>query len=134
MIAHEVGHAVNDRPLVQKAPGMTGEEYVNANLPRVMLDEGRAQFNAAQVRREVLASGGPDIGIPGTQDAAFQRAFDDFTAGNLTHDQTIQRMADLMGNETASGSGGMKYRDFYRELLQRHWDIDLDDPPLPSKR
>ncbi|MEP7358937.1 MAG: WXG100 family type VII secretion target [Anaerolineales bacterium] len=133
MIAHEAGHGVSDRPLVHKAPGMTQDEYVNANLPRMMAGEGQAQFNAAQVRREVLASGGPDIGIPGTQDAAFQQAFDDFTAGNLTHDQALARMTNLMNNETSSGDTTVKYPDFYRELLRRHWEIELDDPPVPSR-
>ena len=134
MIAHEVGHATYPTDPIPADLPWDSESYVKNGVERSLRDEGRAQFNAAQARAEVQAAGGGDIGMPGTQDAAFIKAYDDYTAGKANIDQTISQMATLMGNETASPPPHLPYRDYYREQYQMIWDSDFDEPPPPPQR
>jgi hypothetical protein len=52
---------------------MTRDEYVQLNVANNLRNEAMAQFNALQVRAELLAAGAGEIGVPGDQDAGFQR-------------------------------------------------------------
>ncbi len=138
IIAHEVGHAVDSSNWVPSTPRMTRDEYVQERVAFQLLGEGRAQFNAVQVRQEVIAAGGPDIGIPAGQDAAFQAVHNDFVAGRISHAQAIQRMGNLMGSETPSRVPLVpgrpirtftNYRDYYADYFNFNWDANIDEPP-----
>jgi hypothetical protein len=121
-IAHEVGHALYKPGYVARAPGMTRDEYVQKNVDAFMQDEAAGQFNAAMIRRDLKIAGGPDIGIPGSQTAAYQRAFDDYVSGKITRPQVMDRMATLMGNERISIPPKSPYRDYYRSAFEKEWD------------
>lgn len=130
-VAHEVGHAVTPQQAsIPATPSMTRDQYVRANVDNLMSNEGAAQFNAAQVRAELKASGGPDIGIPGSQTADYQRAYDDFAAGRITRSQSVDRMATLMGNETVSTPPHQAYRDYYADSYKTDWDTNI----APTRR
>jgi hypothetical protein len=125
-IAHEVGHGVSTQgQSIPASPTMTRAQYVQQNVDNLMRNEGEAQFNAAQVRAELNAAGGPDIGIPGTQTADYQRVYDDFGAGKITHAQAIDQMGTLMGNEHVSTPPYQAYRDSYADSFRNDWDTNI---------
>jgi WXG100 family type VII secretion target len=122
-IAHEVGHARSKRAdYIPDTPTMTRDAFVDANVDNQLKGEADAQLNAAIVRAEVKANGGPDIGIPGTQTAKYQAVYNKFVKGDLTHDQAIEQMATLMGNERVSTPPIIPYRDYYGNFYRDHWD------------
>jgi len=130
-VAHEVGHAVTpQQAAIAATPGMTRDQYVRANVDNLMANEGEAQLNAAKVRAELKAGGGTDIGIPGKQTADYQRAYDDFAAGRITRSQAVDRMANLMGNETVSPPPYQAYRDYYADSYETFWDTNI----APARR
>jgi hypothetical protein len=101
---------------------MTKDQFVQKNVDAFMQDEAAGQFNAAMIRRDLKIAGGPDIGIPGSQTAAYQQAFDDYVAGKITRPQVMDKMATLMGNETISIPPYSPYRDYYRGHFETEWD------------
>ena len=134
MIAHEVGHGVGDVNFREHPQRLYRDEFIKGSVDNQMLNEGRAQFNAAQVRAELNAAGGPDIGIPGSQTPAFQQAHDDFTTGKISHAQAVDRMGSLMRSEHVSVPPHSLYPDFYREGAEFEWDTDVDQPQPPPRR
>jgi len=125
VIAHEVGHAGYAKPPQQAAtPTMTRDQYVAANVNRELVDEGNAQLNAAMIRGEIQGNKGPDIGMPGTQTAAYQGVYDKFKNGSLTRDQAVDQMGNLMGNERTSTTGE-NYRQYYGKPYEKHWDKNI---------
>jgi WXG100 family type VII secretion target len=134
MIAHEVGHTVNQEKFPPYPMRLTREEYVQGSVDAEMRNEGRAQINAAIVRAEVNAVGGPDIGIPGTQTADFQQVYDDFRVGKTSYDQAVDRNAVLMANEHVSVPPGLPYRQHYRNEFEFDWDTRIDEPLPPPRK
>jgi hypothetical protein len=112
---------------------MNRDEYVDERTEFQLQDEGRAQLNALQVRAEIRQAGGPDIGIPGAQDAAFERAYNDLAAGKTTREQAVQQMANLMATEKPSRPYAT-YRDMYRAYFNFVWDTDYDEPAMLPPR
>ena len=100
---------------------MTRKEYVQLNVQEQLHDEGSAQLNSARVRDEIRKSGGPDIGIPGSQTAAYQKVYSDYKSGKISRQQAIDRNANLMGKETTSGTN-QNYRKYYGESYEKYWD------------
>jgi WXG100 family type VII secretion target len=122
-LAHEVGHGVNAQRLgIPATPSMTKAQYVKANVDNLMHNEGEAQLNAARVRAELKSAGGPDIGIPGTQTAKYQKVYDNFTANKITRDKAVNQMGTLMGNETVSTPPHKPYRQDYGDAYSEYWD------------
>jgi type VI secretion system secreted protein VgrG len=71
-MAHEAGHAG-----YEKTTDLSSREaYLNGELG----DEGQATLNNIEIQREILANGGPDIGISGNSanHAAYNAAFDEY--------------------------------------------------------
>ena len=125
-LAHEVGHAVTlQTNVIQPTPTTTRDQFVQQNVANLMHNEGEAQFNAAQIRAELKAAGAGDIGIPGSQTAAYQQVYDDFTAGRITKAQAIDRMGNLMGNETQSRPPHKRYREGYADAYRKYWDENI---------
>jgi len=125
-VAHEVGHGVsNQQQSIPATPTMTRDQYVKANVDNLMHNEGEAQFNAAQVRAELNAAGKGDTGIPGSQTAAYQKAYDDFAAGKITKAQAIDQMGTLMGNEHVSVPPYKAYRDYYGDSFKTDFDTNI---------
>lgn len=121
-IAHEIGHAeYGDEPYHAPTDDMTRQEYVDANVDEQLRSEGNAQLNGATVRNEVTGNGGPDIGISGTQTEDYQSIYEQYQEGDISRDEAIDQMADLMGNETTSTTGE-NYRDYYGQTYEDYWD------------
>jgi WXG100 family type VII secretion target len=125
-IAHETGHGVNrgnEISRVEETPTMTRAQYVQLNVANNLRKEGSAQFNALQVRAELLAAGAGDIGAPGAQDVAFANVHADFAAGTITKAQAIDQMGQLMGNEKRSYDPlNRTYRDYSVDFYRADWD------------
>ncbi len=121
-IAHEVGHAKYGKiPYHKPTPGMTKAEYIRKNVLEQMRDEGSAQLNAAIVRDEIKKAGGPALGMPGTQEAKYLKVYNDYKKGTITRKKAIDKMANLMGNETTS-VGNKPYKDYYGSTYEKHWN------------
>ena len=90
-----------------------------------MLDEGGAQFNAAKVRAEIIAAGGADIGIGGTQSDAYLAVYDKFAAGDLQRFEAVTQMGDLMKNEHTSSPPHNPYLDYYSQDFEDYWDTNV---------
>ena len=126
MIAHEAGHVMsNDQEIsrIAETPTMTRDQYVAANVANNLRNEALAQFNALQVRAELVAANAGDIGVPGDRDAAFQSVYGDFAAGRITRDQAIDRMGPIMGQLLRdAGPPPQTYRDFAVDFYRKDWD------------
>ena len=134
MIAHEAGHAMSrgqELARVVETPTMTRDQYVALNVANNLRNEAMAQFNALQVRAEILAARSGDIGVPGDRDAAFERIYGDFAAGRLTRDQAIDRMGPVMGDLLRdAGPPPQTYRDFAIDFYRKDWDTYI----APTRR
>lgn len=124
MIAHETGHATYPGVgRIEETETMTRDQYVDVNVTNNLRNEATAQFNALQVRAELLAAGAGDIGTPGDKDSAFQRIYADHAAGRLTRDQAIDRMGPVMGTlQREPGPPPQSYRDYAVDFFRRDWD------------
>ena len=121
-LAHEIGHAeAGEPPYHPPTPGMTRDDFVEQNVQEQLRNEGEAQLNAATARDEIKAAGGPDTGIPGTQTNAYQALYDQYKAGLVTREQTVDLMADVMANE-ATSTTNQNYRDYYGQSYKDFWD------------
>lgn len=134
MIAHEAGHVMShDQEIgrIVETPTMTRDQYVALNVDNNLRNEAMAQFNAVQVRAELLAAGAGDIGLPGSQDAGFQRIYADFQAGRITKDQAINNMGPVMGNVVREAGPPRKtYRDYAIDFFRKDWDTYI----APTRR
>ncbi|MEQ8461649.1 MAG: RHS repeat-associated core domain-containing protein [Sandaracinaceae bacterium] len=119
-LAHELGHA-NDTSSWVPPTGLSEQEYVSANVDREMRGEGLAQLNNLEVRDQIMRTGGPDIGISGTQDAGYQSAYDRHKSGDLTRDEVVGELGRLMGSET-TGTTGQPYHDYYGDHYRTHYN------------
>ena len=105
-LAHEVGHAS-----YQYKPDYSSK---SAYMDGVMADEGAATLNNIKVQREILANGGPNIGIAGNgaNHATYNAAYDDFVESG---DANAARKAigrRFCGSEITSNTG-QSYADYY---------------------
>lgn len=105
-LAHEVGHATYPYKLdVSSKPA-----FVNGALA----DEGAATLNNIKVQREILANGGPDIGIAGNHanHAAYNKTYDQFLK-----DGNAQAARESIGKQFGQGeitsNTGQPYADYY---------------------
>lgn len=137
MIAHEVGHVIsNDQEIqmIEETPTMTRDEYVERNTVNNLRNEALAQFNALQVRAELLKAGAGDIGVPGHGDAGFAQVYARYAAGQLTRDQAVDQMGSLMGNLVReSGPPTKTYRDYAVEHFRNDWDTHIAPLRPPQK-
>lgn len=121
-LGHEAGHAEYDKPPYHPpTDDMTRQEYIDQNVQEKLLDEGYAQLNIATVRDEINQNGGPDVGISGSQTDDYQAVYEQYKNGDISRDEAVSQMADLMGNETTSNTHE-PYRDYYGKPFERYWD------------
>lgn len=124
-LAHEAGHATSGQvPYHAPTRNMTRQQYIDLNVQEQLRNEGIAQLNAATARDEIQRAGGPNVGIPGSQTAAYQQVYGDLQAGRITRAQAIDRMTNLMGNETTSTTN-QNYRQYYGQTYRNHWDTNV---------
>ncbi|ELY6346443.1 type VI secretion system tip protein VgrG [Cronobacter muytjensii] len=108
-LAHEAGHAMY--PVAED--NSSRESYINSMLT----DEGGATLNNIKVQREILANGGVDIDIAGSEEnlEAYNSAYDKMERGELSRTSAAQAIGKVYGKgETPSGTT-MNYHDYYGE-------------------
>lgn len=126
--AHETGHAMyTPDPYTAPAPGMTKNQYVQANVNSNLKDEGEATLTNIEIKNEILANGGPDIGIAGANGAKYEAA-----AAKYPNPADRDLARQEVGNEFAHGEvpsvpkdDGTSYKDYqeyYEKPFADHWD------------
>ncbi len=105
-LAHEIGHAIN--------PYTPDHSSKTAYVDGALADEGAATMNNIKVQREILSSGGPDIGIAGNgaNHAAYNAAYDQFLKNG---DAVTARKAigAKFGSAEVTSNTGQPYADYY---------------------
>ena len=105
-LAHEVGHAAYP----YAADYSSRIAFVNGALA----DEGAATINNIKVQREILSSGGPDIGIAGNgaNHAAYNAACDQYVAdGNAIAARNA--IGAKFGTGEITSNTAQSYADYY---------------------
>ena len=105
-LAHEVGHATH--------PYKENYSSKAAYLKGTLGDEGAATLNNIKVQREIIANGGPDIGIAGNSanHPVYNKAYDQFLKdGNAAAAQ--QSIGAQFGNGEITSNTGQTYANYY---------------------
>jgi type VI secretion system secreted protein VgrG len=105
-LSHEVGHA--QYPYV--ADMSSRANYVNGALA----DEGAATLKNIEVQREIMANGGPDIGIAGSSHnhAAYNAAYDNaIKTGNMVGGRA--QIGAIFGAGETTSTTGQTYSNYY---------------------
>ena len=104
-LSHEIGHVQFHEP-----PQFGSRQaYVHHQLR----NEATATLHNALVRNEIVAQGGPDIGISGANVTAYGRIASDATSGTISRDQALDRIANVFGQEHPSVAPNGAYVDYY---------------------
>ena len=107
VLAHEVGHAKYD----YKPDFSSKQSYLGG----AMADEGAATMKNIEVRREILANGGPDIKIAGNSanHPSYNAAYDQYLKdGNAA--AARDKIGTAFGNgERVSGATNPTYNEYY---------------------
>jgi hypothetical protein len=109
-LAHETGHAKYNVPVDRSSKAA----YVKSFLA----DEGAATLKNIDVQKEILANGGPDIGLPGNSanHPAYASAHAQYEAAGRTEAAAAQARDKIGGifakNEVTSNTGE-PYEDYY---------------------
>lgn len=115
-LAHEIGHKDFSEPLDRS----TRDTWVNG----LLRDEAAATIKNAQVRKEIMDNGGPDIGFPGIHAAQYEKITDQMLAGTITQEQALQQIATQFKTEQTSTTG-QTYEDYYGNAYP--------GPPAPAQ-
>jgi uncharacterized Zn-binding protein involved in type VI secretion len=93
-LSHEIGHYYGG---VHADPRAKKSDFVDAKLE----DEGAATLNTLRVREEIMAKGGPDIGItPNSNNAGkYEAIYNDLKAGNITETEARRQIGDEYRNK-----------------------------------
>lgn len=118
VLSHEVGHAT----YAYKPDYSNLDNYVNGAL----VDEGAATMKNIEVQREILANGGPDIGIAGNganhaqynsiNDAALKSGD---AAGARAQIGEIFRNGEIASTSGAGQTYGQYYGDWYKDTFKK---------------
>lgn len=106
VLSHEVGHAKYPFTPDYSSKGA----YVNGTLA----DEGAATMKNIQVQREIIANGGPDIGIAGNSanHGVYNGAYDQYLKdGNAAGAR--QTIGTQIGIGEKTSTSGQNYNDYY---------------------
>jgi len=105
-VSHEAGHALYKGAIDTASKA----KYVSSQLA----DEGAATLNNIKVQREIIANGGPNIGIAGNSanHAAYNAAFDAF-AKDGDAAKARDAIGAIFGNGERTSNTGQTYTDYY---------------------
>lgn len=121
-LAHESGHALYTMDPYVPPGSLTKDQYVAQNTNRNLKDEGEATLMNAQVRNEINANGGPDIGIAGAKPDEYAKV----AASNHEYadrDKARQEIGDIFAdNEHTSTPPNPTYREYYSKPYADFWD------------
>lgn len=104
VIAHETGHHKFSEP--------DNRDSKDEMVMVLLRDEAAATINNAQVRNEILAAGGPDIGFPGIHAAEYQAITDQLLSGEITQEEALSQIAEQFKTEQTSTTG-QTYEEYY---------------------
>lgn len=121
-LAHESGHARYTADPYVKPDGLSREEYIRRNANRHLKDEGEATLTNAKVRDEIIANGGPDIGIAGAQAKKYDEIADKYP-DPADREKARQEIADAFAKgEHPSTDPTKNYEDYYGKNYAEFWD------------
>ncbi len=121
LLSHELGHTM--LPLGRDLYGSTREEFTERNVERALDSEGEAALANLIAREEIEKAGGPNIGIRGGLDVAYQIIYERFKEGppeGITREEAIRLLGQRMAKEPED-NGQTKEQNF-TEIYQRKWD------------
>lgn len=84
--------------------------------------EGDAVLAEAEVRREILDSGGPEISVP----PRYVDIYEQLRQGKLSSDAARDTAAEMYGDEIMSLSR-VPYREWYEGMYRKLWDEESGD-------
>ena len=122
VLAHEVGHAVAGPPPFTPIGSLSRDEFVEANTNAQLTGEGYATLYNAEIRAEILANGGPDIGVAGRQSADYISIYEQVEAGTLTEAEAAEQIGQLFGSGEITSNTGENYRDYYAGFYEDFYD------------
>lgn len=113
-LSHEVGHH-----LFTEGPDRTSKQaYVNS----LLRGEAAATLSNVQVQREILAAGGPDIGVSGTGNRPQQYGAIavELQAGRINRSQALGQIAEVFKTEAPSVGPHANYELYYGAFYDQH--------------
>lgn len=113
-LSHEIGHH-----LFTEGPDRTSKQsYVNSMLR----GEAAATLSNVQVQREIVAAGGPDIGVSGTGNRPQQYGAiaAELQAGRINRSQALDQIAEVFKTETPSVGPHANYELYYGAYYDQH--------------
>jgi type VI secretion system secreted protein VgrG len=111
-LAHETGHALYS--YAEDCSSRTA--YVNGALS----DEGEDTLTNIKVQREIIANGGPDIGIAGNpaNHAAYNAAYDQ-ALKDKNEVAAREKIGQIFGSGETTSNTGQAYEDYYGEWYDK---------------
>lgn len=113
-LSHEVGHH-----LFTEQPDRTSKQsFVNTALR----GEAAATLSNVQVQREIIAAGGPNIGVSGTGNRPQQYGAiaAELEAGRINRNQALSQIADVFKTEAPSVGPHATYELYYGAHYDQH--------------
>ena len=127
-LAHESGHATYTQDPYVSYEGVSRQEFVDRNVMRSLKDEGEATMTNIDVRNELRAAGGPDIGVAGAQSSDYERV-----AGQYPNAADRDRAREEIGRLFSSGehpstSPNETYGAYYGHTYESFYDQNATPP------
>lgn len=112
-LSHEVGHHLFTEPSNRASK----QAYVNSELR----GEAAATLSNVQVQREIVAGGGPDIGVSGTgsRPQQYGTIAAELQAGRINRSQALGQIAEVFKTETPSVGPHATYELYYGDFYDR---------------
>ncbi len=124
LFSHEIGHALYTMDPYVPPDRLTRDQFVDQNVNRDLKNEGEATMSNAEVRDEIIRSGGPDIGIAGTHTKEYDAVAKKYPNPG-DRDKARQEIGDIYADgEMPSGgeNNGKTYRKYYAEQYEKTYD------------
>jgi type VI secretion system secreted protein VgrG len=113
ILAHEIGHARYKPDSYVPPTGLSKKQYVDANVKSNLKDEGEATITNIEIRNELKANGGPDIGIAGAQAEKYEELYSKFPDAK-DRDKLREEIGNVFATGEQPSTDPLKiYRDYY---------------------
>ena len=117
-LAHETGHAITS----YKPDYHSKETYVRSMLA----SEGAATLNGLIVQHEILAKGGPDIGVSGNgrNYEKYQEIYERYRSAQLSEDAACKEIGEIFrhGEKPGATGGVQTYEQYYGDWYELYGD------------
>jgi len=112
LLSHEIGHYINagfdNKQLNKVSP--TGPEYLTTQTSMLVYREGEAAYNNFMVRKEIFASGGPEIDLRGANYQYGQ------TVANNVYSNMLAQMDKVYNKMLANGSSASMIKEALQDF------------------